>query len=96
MRQKKTAKIIKKFQGPKGPMWLVKVKPPIIYEDKKITDFIIVSAISCASDTLEPETYVFPSDENGTVLDWLELDGSFRGDMDHKRAIESAGYKIIK
>ncbi len=34
-----------------------------------------------------PETYVFGCDEEGEVADFEELEGSYRGDLDHDRAI---------
>ena len=38
-----------------------------------------------------PETYVFRSDSDGEVTEWGELPGSFKGSVDHERAIE--GYR---
>lgn len=46
--------------------------------------FVITSAAITYSG---PETYVFPANESGDVTDWGELEGSFRGDPDHDRAI---------
>lgn len=42
-----------------------------------------------------PETYVFGCTPEGTVLDWVELDGSFRGGLDHVRALRDAGYEVV-
>ena len=42
----------------------------------------------------EPETYVFPCDEDGKVTDWGELDGSFKGACDVARAIAQMGYEV--
>ena len=33
------------------------------------------------------ETYIFPCTETGEILDWSELPGSFRGGLNHERAI---------
>jgi hypothetical protein len=41
-----------------------------------------------------PETYIFPSDETGKVIDWGELDGSYRGGLSHEKAIEDAGFVL--
>lgn len=41
-----------------------------------------------------PETYIFPADESGKVVYWGELDGSYRGGMDHAQALTNAGYTI--
>lgn len=40
------------------------------------------------------ETYIFPSNEAGEIVDWLELDGSFSGEIDHAQALENAGYEV--
>ena len=42
-----------------------------------------------------PETYIFPSDKTGDIVDWGELDGSYRGDLDHLRALTEAGYLLV-
>lgn len=34
------------------------------------------------------ETYVFPANADGEVVDWAELDGSIRGGLDHEAAID--------
>ena len=34
-----------------------------------------------------PETYIFPANENSDILDWMELSGSYRGGLDHDKAI---------
>ena len=34
-----------------------------------------------------PETYVFASNKKGVVTGWSELRGSFRGGLDHMKAI---------
>jgi len=57
------------------------------------TNFIITSA-AYAYET-GPETHIFPADKNGIVLNWSELGGSFRGDLDHERVICKAGFEIV-
>lgn len=42
-----------------------------------------------------PETYIFPADENGKVTDWGELDGSYKGGLDHATALLNAGYEVV-
>lgn len=42
-----------------------------------------------------PETYIFRSDEDGKITDWLEMRGSFRGDIDHARALSGLGYTEV-
>ena len=41
-----------------------------------------------------PETYVFPSNQKGEIIDWGELPGSYRGDLVHEKCFEKIGYKI--
>lgn len=45
--------------------------------------------VTSAADVLYsgPETYVFAADSEGTITDWVELRGSFRGSFDHERAV---------
>lgn len=47
-------------------------------------DHVVTSAVSAYSG---PETYVFPANSDGEIVDWGELDGSFRGSFDHEKAI---------
>jgi hypothetical protein len=42
-----------------------------------------------------PETYIFGASTDGEIDDWCELDGSFRGGMDHEKALSNAGYEVI-
>ena len=39
-----------------------------------------------------PETYIFAGTEDGEVGGWMELDGSYRGGLDHAEALRRAGY----
>lgn len=44
------------------------------------------------------ETYIFPAVENTdgtiTVTSWLEMDGSYRGGLDHAEALRGLGYTV--
>lgn len=55
-----------------------------IYETKK-TSFVVTSATYAMFSG--PETYIFPADKDGNILSWGELDGSYRGGLNHERAI---------
>lgn len=55
-------------------------------------EYVIVSANNVMYSG--PETYIFAADSGGQVTDWLELDGSFKGDLDHVQALENAGYGV--
>lgn len=41
-----------------------------------------------------PETYLFAVHEDGTVISWMELPGSFRGGLDEERALRNAGWVV--
>jgi len=47
-------------------------------------EYVVVSATEVFG---RPETYIFPSDENGKVTDWLELEGSFQGEWNIDKAL---------
>lgn len=65
-------------RGATRVLWLV--------GDGDVAHCVITSAV-VAYDTGAPETYVFASDPDGNVTNWMDLPGSFRGDFDHDRAI---------
>ena len=56
------------------------------------TKFVVVSAAMVPFSG--PEVFIFPSDEDGKILDWMELDGSLKGTMIHEDAIANAGWKV--
>lgn len=87
---KGTAKLIKKLNGWLGDARLYKLSEHIEENDIK-TKYVIVSATHACSG---PETYIFPADLEGEILDWGELSGSFRGGLDHESALEGAGFTI--
>lgn len=76
-----------------GEMRLYKVKPLVEFRGET-TDHLMVSAIPLAFDTGRPETYIFPANSAGEIISWGELEGSFRGGMDHEKALRDAGYEI--
>jgi len=82
----------------KGEAWLYRVEPPAPYgwSGEEKTEYLVASAVSMPFGTLTPETFIFPADATGKVLDWGELPGSFRGEMDCDRAIREAGYTIVE
>jgi len=89
----KEAKFISKVIAFKGDARLYRMDPPYIGND-----YVVVSAVTVPNTmTLSggPETYIFKSDSHGLILNFSELPGSFRGDMDHKRALANAGYTIV-
>jgi len=41
------------------------------------------------------ETYIFPADKYGDVLEWSELEGSFRGGLNHEAALKGMGFSLV-
>jgi hypothetical protein len=41
------------------------------------------------------ETFIFESDPMGNVQNWSELRGSFKGEINHIRALNNLGYNNI-
>ena len=68
------------------------VDPPMPVDDDEPTRFVAVSAVNAPYGG--PETYIFPCDAYGEVTSWGELDGSYRGGLDHERALADAGYEL--
>jgi len=84
-----------------GKATLYKVEPPMEYEDyddklekymTRTTSYVIVSAVDAY--LTGPETYIFPATNAGKVKDWGEMEGSFRGALDHEMALDNAGYGV--
>ena len=79
---------------------LYRIFPEVAYDVDGVmhtTNYVIVSAVQ---DHPINETFIFPADESGSVIDWGELDGSLRGDTSrgdtsHRKALEGAGYKLV-
>ena len=78
-----------------GHAALYGIFPEVAYhadEVMRTTNYVIVSAVH---DHLINETFIFPADESGSVIDWGELDGSLKGTTSHRKALEGAGYKLV-
>lgn len=74
---------------------LFRVDPPMTDWNETTTfEYVVVSG-SRVPELRQPETYLFGADEHGKILDWLELDGSFQGDVDHVKALNNAGYRVV-
>lgn len=87
----KTATFLKKPLGFKGDARLYQLSEPVEGYDGDAHTYVIVSAVIAYSG---PETYIFPADEEGRVVDWGELPGSFQGGLDHELALQGAGYGV--
>ncbi|HAM40550.1 MAG TPA: hypothetical protein DCP69_04245 [Candidatus Omnitrophica bacterium] len=98
MAEKRTAALVKELTGFSGKAILYRLSPPMTWEswgeDNKPTEHttthVVVSAVFAPY--TGPETYIFPADKDGKVIDWGELDGSYRGGLDHEAALSNAGY----
>jgi len=96
----KTARFVKKCDWGTGDVRLYELSEPVEYgkpwddddPPAKTTRFVAVSATFATFGG--QETYIFPADENGEVIDWGELDGSFRGGIDHAKALNQAGFEL--
>jgi len=94
------AVFIKGEVGPNGQeQHFYKVDPPMEsrswYKGDKIKKFDYVMVSAAVVPFGGPETYIFGCDEEGTVLDWGELKGSYQGGLSHEEALDGAGYKIV-
>ena len=89
----KTAKFIKQIPMVFGvDQRLYKLSEPhhqFSYENKKYSEYVIVSALPSPL-----ETYIFLADAEGKVIDSSECPGSYKGGLDHKKALENAGYEL--
>lgn len=93
-----TASFIKTIPGMQGDMRLYRVEPPMEGEDRgdgpvPTFEHVAVSAAVVPFGS-GPETYIFGCDSEGRDIDFAELDGSFRGGLDHAQALRNAGYEI--
>jgi hypothetical protein len=96
------ATYVKDVEGFRGVAKLFKMSPPVKYESytaegdfefvTKTSEFVVVSATVVSFSG--PETYIFPADSEGVVTSWGELDGSYRGSLNHTSALERAGYVV--
>ena len=78
-----------------GVATLYRVDPPMPHDpwrDTRPSEYVIVSSNIVLMDG--PETYIFSAGENGEITCWGEMDGSFKGALDHTRALAGAGYRI--
>src|SRR5687767_5916908 len=95
----KTATELRRLGGFQGDARLYELSEPVEYDYdydtekyKSSTRYVVVSAADAMFSG--PETYIFPGDEQGQIVDWGELDGSFKGDLDHERALAEAGFAV--
>ena len=80
------------LDGFQGHAALYEIDKPVGYDfdyekDKntKKTKYVVVSAADPMFSG--PETYIFPANKEGEIVDWGELNGSYKGGHDHDRAL---------
>ena len=56
--------------------------------------YVVVSAT--VTPITGPETYIFAANGDGDITNWLELNGLFRGELDHEEALRLAGYEVVQ
>ncbi len=83
-----TATFIKSLPEWRGDARLYKLDPPM-EDDGRKHEHVVVSAVSVFG---EPETYIFPANQDGAVTDFGELPGSEKGSLNHESALSRAGY----
>jgi len=83
------AHFVRRLAGWQGDARLYRCEPPL-----KGNAYVVVSAVDATFSG--PETYVFAADVDGNVNDYRELDGSFRGGLDHAEALRGAGYEVVE
>jgi hypothetical protein len=96
-----TATFVRQVDGWRGDARLYRLSEPIVYnegdDDEGVTSYVIVSAVDFPSLFGQvTETYIFPANEDGTTINFGELDGSFKDGCDHELALEGAGYAIAE
>jgi hypothetical protein len=95
----RTATYIKDMAGFTGTAKLYKLSEKVPYGSlfdeldtpEGETEFVVVSA--CHAIFSGPETYIFPANEEGEVINWGELPGSYRGDLNHDAALIKMGFE---
>ncbi|MHA1941933.1 MAG: hypothetical protein ACW97P_09420 [Candidatus Hodarchaeales archaeon] len=97
----KTARFIESLDHWKSDARLYELSEPMQYKGLQFKDqedgqtkFVIVSAV--IAPFYGPETYIFPATKDGQAINHLKMEGSFRGDLDHRQALLDAGFDIIE
>lgn len=86
-----TAQFIRQCTGWLGDARLYKLSEPVTDYLGREYDYVVVSGVD---HTWATETFIFPANGEGEVIDMVELDGSFKGAVDHAEALRGAGYEV--
>jgi len=90
----KTALEIKELNNFRGTAYLFKVNPPIEDYDDGHHHYVIVSQADVPYSGYE--TYIFPSDIEGNIVSWGELESSRRGEVTPRELLIELGYEIVE
>lgn len=85
----KTATWIKSQANSKADQRVYRLDPPY----GGTYDFVVVSAADVPFSG--PETYIFPCTADGDITDFGEMEGSYRGGLDHEAALRGMGYEVF-
>jgi hypothetical protein len=86
----KTARMLRKLD------WSSNVCAYALSEPHEGASLVIVSAVIVPF--TGPETYIFPATaeslERNEPSSWIEMNGSYRGGLNHAEALRRAGYEV--
>ena len=91
MEKEMIATKIKELTNFQGHAALYHLSEPLEDYDGNAHEWVVVSAANIPFDG-GCETYIFPANSEGIVLDWGEMPGSIKGVYHHATALETAGY----
>lgn len=88
---KKVEDVSQKFNG---TAFVYELSEPVEYTEdydgpKLETRYIVVSHVGF-------EALAFPSDEEGNVLDWMEVGGDYNTPQDHDTVVQRMGYEVVE
>lgn len=89
----KTAKLVSKKETETGMRAIARQRHYKLSEPLDGHEYVIVS--SAYTWDHGDETYIFGANENGEIVEWGELEGSYVGGLDHEIALRSAGYEVV-
>lgn len=90
-----SSKLVRDVEGFAGKASLYRLSEVIEYgfgDETTYTEYVIASTANAPFTGIE--TYIFPADEGGNILDWGELPGSQRGTTSHAEVLSDAGYPL--
>lgn len=95
----KTAKFVRRAEGNWiGDARLYRLSEPVKFQNWRTgmegsTSYVVVSAVDVPR--FGPETYIFAAGADGASLESVhELDGSFQGALDHRKALRDGGWEV--